>query len=69
MIVRYDLGLRRTYVNFAWEKATGISAEDVLNRSPAELSGLMTSAKSSEYKDKLLAALETGESVFDSQLS
>jgi diguanylate cyclase (GGDEF)-like protein/PAS domain S-box-containing protein len=63
MIVRYDRSLRRTYVNLAWERATGLSAEDVLNRSAAELRGLMTLAKSSEYEDKLLSALETGESV------
>jgi PAS domain S-box-containing protein len=63
MIVRYDLSLRRTYVNLAWEKSTGIAAETALNHSPAELPGLMTKAKSSEYEDKLLTALETGEPV------
>jgi len=63
MIVRYDCSLRRTYVNLAWEKATGLSSEAVLNHSPAELPGLMTLAKSSEYEDRLLTALETGESV------
>lgn len=63
MIVRYDRNLRRTYVNLAWEKSTGIPAKTALNRSPAELPGLVNRSKSSEYEDKLLAAIETGRPI------
>lgn len=63
MIVRYDRNLRRTYVNLAWEKTTGIPAGVAIDHSPVELPGLMTRAKSSEYEDKLLAALETGDPI------
>ncbi|MBI4995693.1 MAG: PAS domain S-box protein [Rhodocyclales bacterium] len=31
LIVRYDTELRRTYVNPAWERASGLSAADVIN--------------------------------------
>lgn len=63
MIVRYDRNLRRTYVNLAWEKTTGIPAGVAIDHSPVELPGLMTRAKSSAYEDKLLAALETGDPI------
>jgi len=36
LIVRYDTELRRTYVNPAWERASGLSAADVLNVPVAE---------------------------------
>jgi PAS domain S-box-containing protein/putative nucleotidyltransferase with HDIG domain len=59
LIVRYDVDLRRTYVNPAWEKASGLSAGEVINvpapdipRVPKPLVG--------EYAAALKAALEGG---------
>ncbi len=37
LIVRYDLDLRRIYVNPAWEKASGLSAGDVINKPAAPM--------------------------------
>jgi len=62
MIVRYDRNLRRTYVNLAWEKATGIRAATALNYSPVELPGLMN-AKAAHYEEKLRAVVFSGQSV------
>jgi len=62
MIVRYDRNLRRTYVNLAWEKATGIRAATALNYSPVELPGLMN-AKAAHYEEKLRAVVFSGKSV------
>lgn len=59
VIIRYDTDLRRRYVNPAWEKIFGLSSEQVLNRSPEEISSapkLMVSA----YMAKLREVMETG---------
>ena len=38
VVVRYDRECRRTYVNPAWERVNGVSAADVLGKSPHEVS-------------------------------
>ena len=50
LIVRYDTDLRRIYVNPTWEKASGLSTEEVTNSNPT----------TPEYKEKLWQALKTG---------
>lgn len=62
MIVRYDRSLRRTYVNPAWERATGVPSSIALHHTPTELPGLM-GVKSVEYQQQLQHILDTGESV------
>ena len=37
LIVRYDSNLRRTYVNPAWQEASGLSAEEVVNVPAADI--------------------------------
>lgn len=39
VVVRYDCECRRTYVNPAWELVNGMSAGEVIGKSPQELSG------------------------------
>jgi diguanylate cyclase (GGDEF)-like protein/PAS domain S-box-containing protein len=39
VVVRYDRECRRTYVNPAWVRVNGISAEEAVGRSPQQLSG------------------------------
>ncbi len=59
LIVRYDSDLRRTYVNPSWEKASGLSAEEVINV-PASDIPKVPRAISPEYAEKLRQVLETG---------
>ena len=59
LIVRYDRQLRRTHVNPAWEKASGLSAEEVVNVNVFDT--LPVSSPSVEkYIDALRRVLETG---------
>ncbi|HEX3049403.1 MAG TPA: PAS domain S-box protein, partial [Aggregatilineaceae bacterium] len=58
LIVRYDTDLRRTYVNPAWEKASGLSAEEVVNVPPADISKV-PQVTVNEYMEKLREALTT----------
>jgi PAS domain S-box-containing protein len=58
LIVRYDRELRRTYVNPAWERSTGLVAADVVNK---HINDAPKGAKfSSEYLGTLRSVLETG---------
>ena len=58
-VVRYDMELRRTYVNRAWEKASGFSAEEVLGAAAAAVPKVFKPA-SAGYMAKLLEVLEGG---------
>jgi PAS domain S-box-containing protein len=59
LIVRYDLNLRRIFVNPAWEKAAGLSAAEVIDI-PADEVRRVPSLDTPSYTDKLRAALESG---------
>jgi PAS domain S-box-containing protein len=54
-IVRYDRDLRRIYVNRAWEKASGLAAEDVLNVPAADTLNVRDS-----YLETIRRVFETG---------
>ncbi len=58
LIVRYDTALRRTYVNPAWEKSSGLMSGEVVNTPPAEL--LVPQPLVVEYLLKLQNVLKTG---------
>jgi two-component system, cell cycle sensor histidine kinase and response regulator CckA len=59
LIVRYDTDLRRIYVNPAWEKASGLSARDVINVHIADVPK-DPNPINVEYAEKLRQVLETG---------
>lgn len=59
LIVRYNTALQRIYVNPAWEKASGLSARDVVNVSPADIPGI-SNPVNNEYLEKLQYVLKTG---------
>jgi PAS domain S-box-containing protein len=59
LIVRYDKDLRRVYVNPAWEKASGLSAADVVNKPPADMPGVRCPVDVG-YLEKLKRVLSTG---------
>jgi PAS domain S-box-containing protein/putative nucleotidyltransferase with HDIG domain len=59
LIVRYDAALRRVYVNPAWEKASGLSAEEVLNVPMADIPRVPQPV-TSEYVAALRLAAESG---------
>jgi PAS domain S-box-containing protein len=58
-IVRYDLDLMRTYVNPAWEKASGLSAEEVINVPHADIPRVPVPAVD-EYIKKIRQVMRTG---------
>ncbi|MEJ2158330.1 MAG: PAS domain S-box protein [Desulfobacteraceae bacterium] len=58
-IVRYDLELRRIYVNPAWERASGLSASEVVGVAYAD-NPRVPSPVNAEYLKKLRLALDTG---------
>ncbi|MEW6708501.1 MAG: PAS domain S-box protein [Candidatus Riflebacteria bacterium] len=58
-IVRYDNKLQRTYVNPAWEKASGLSARDVIGVDVDKISKVKNPVNTS-YLGKLRQTLETG---------
>jgi PAS domain S-box-containing protein len=58
-IVRYDTELRRIYVNPAWERASGLSAREVVNEYPKDIPGVPEPVNK-EYLDKLEQTLNTG---------
>ncbi len=60
LVVRYDSRLRRIYVNPAWEKASGLSAEQVIGVSPAEMPKVPMPVIGS-YAAALERVLQTGE--------
>ncbi|MGR8935619.1 MAG: sensor histidine kinase [Gammaproteobacteria bacterium] len=59
LLVRYDTALRRVYVNPAWEKASGIAANDVVSRHPTDTPGLANPVNA-EYMQRLRKVLKTG---------
>jgi PAS domain S-box-containing protein len=59
LIVRYDTNLRRIYVNPAWEKASGLSAEDVIYVPYTDIPSVPNPVNN-EYLEKLQQALMTG---------
>jgi PAS domain S-box-containing protein len=58
LIVRYDLDLRRIYVNPAWEKASGLSAAEVIGVAYTDIPRV-PSPVVAEYVDKLRQVLKT----------
>lgn len=52
LVVRFDKELRRTYVNPAWERASGLKAEEVLHVSAAEIPWILKRA-APEFLEKL----------------
>jgi PAS domain S-box-containing protein/putative nucleotidyltransferase with HDIG domain len=60
LVVRYDTQLRRIYVNPAWEKASGLCADEVINKPVAEIPKVPQPAIS-EYLTALKRALQEGE--------
>jgi len=58
-IVRYDKNLHRTYVNPAWEKASGFSAADVVNLQNPEKPRIKIN-RSNEYANSLKRVLSSG---------
>lgn len=58
-IVRYDAALRRIYVNPAWEKASGLSAKEVVHGPPADVLKIPYPINTA-YLEKLQQALTTG---------
>lgn len=58
-IVRYDVNLCRIFVNPAWEKASGLSLAEVIDKPPSE-TPRVPRAIVPEYVDSLRKALETG---------
>ena len=59
LIVRYDLGLRRIYVNPAWEKASGLSAAEVIGVEHTDTPKVPSPA-ADEYVKRLRKAMDTG---------
>ena len=59
IIIRYDSNLRRIYVNPAWEKASGLSANDVINH-PFLRTPQVPNAWYEEYVQNLQSILNTG---------
>jgi PAS domain S-box-containing protein len=59
LIVRYDPDLRRIYVNPAWEKASGLSAGEVINVPAADIPKVPKPVVN-EYTAKIRKAMETG---------
>jgi PAS domain S-box-containing protein len=59
LIVRYDPKLQRTYVNSAWEKASGLSSPEVINV-PAPALPRVQQPVISEYEEKLHRVLDCG---------
>jgi PAS domain S-box-containing protein len=60
-IVRYDLDLRQIYVNPAWEKASGLSAAEVIGVTYPDISRV-PSPVNVDYVEKLRLVLESGAS-------
>ncbi|SBS27235.1 Cyclic di-GMP phosphodiesterase Gmr [Marinomonas aquimarina] len=63
VIVRYDVEGRRTYVNHAFEQATGVSREAAIGKRPLELAGIGDSA--AHVQRNILKAASTGVPVIE----
>lgn len=59
LIVRYDTELRRTYVNLAWEKASGLSQAEVVNVAASAIPRVQKPIIP-EYEQKLRRVLKSG---------
>ena len=59
LLVRYDLQLRITYVNPAWEKASGLSAEEVIGLPHTDIPKVPVPAVD-EYINAIREVIETG---------
>jgi PAS domain S-box-containing protein len=59
LIVRYDADLQRIYVNPAWEKASGLSAKEVVGVPPADIPRVPSPIVDA-YLKKLREAMATG---------
>ncbi len=59
LIVRYDSDLRRTYVNPAWEQASGLSAQEVIDVPAADVARVPSPIQE-EYLKKLQRVLASG---------
>lgn len=62
IIVRYNHNLKRVYANAAWERANGISAADVIGKSPQEKS-LFIAPVAKELEEKLREVFESGKNI------
>ena len=51
-VVRYDMDIRRVYVNKEWERINGISSDEAIGKSPIELPGVI-SRQAKEFQEKL----------------
>lgn len=51
-VVRYDMNIRRVYVNKEWERINGISSDEAIGKSPIELPGVI-SRQAKEFQEKL----------------
>lgn len=58
-IVRYNKDLKRTFVNSAWEKASGLSAKDVVDVPIDQIPGVKKPVIA-KYEEKLRSVLKTG---------
>ncbi|HNA90245.1 MAG TPA: PAS domain S-box protein, partial [Anaerolineales bacterium] len=58
-IVRYDKEIRRVYVNPAWERSSGISAAEAINRHPVDTPKISDSVNK-DYIERLQQVLNTG---------
>jgi diguanylate cyclase (GGDEF)-like protein/PAS domain S-box-containing protein len=59
VIVRYDREGRRTYVNPEFERVNGLRAEDVLGKTPAEVSTELA-PRAAVFTERLMAAMASG---------
>lgn len=59
LIVRYDTKICRVYVNPAWERSSGVSATEAINKHPLETPKISGSANK-DYIEKLEQVLKTG---------
>ena len=59
LIVRYDTTIHRVYVNPAWERSSGVSATEAINKHPLETPKISSSANK-DYIEKLEQVLKTG---------
>jgi PAS domain S-box-containing protein len=59
LLVRYDTNLCRTYVSPSWQKASGLSASEVVGKPAADIARVPNPVNR-EYLGKIRTALETG---------
>ena len=62
VIVRYDLNCRRLYVNPEFERVNGIAAEDIIGKTPLELSTRLA-PMAMRFMEKLKATMQDGDTA------